>query len=223
MPHARVEELPMETINVGLESSFNEVCKCFEDAIVGIIGLYGMGGVGKTTLLKKFNNDFLTTRSHDEFDVVIWVVVSQESDVVKVQEVIRNKLHIPDEDWLNKKMEERAIVIFNILKKKKYVLLLDDIWKRFDLLKLGIPNPGSQNGSRVIFITQSEEVCSNMGAHRSIKVECLTPERALELFQEKVGDETLNCHPSIPYLAKEVVAECRGTASCSYYCWEGYG
>ncbi|KAJ7962948.1 Disease resistance protein [Quillaja saponaria] len=211
MPHAPVEELPMETITVGLESSFDKVCKCFEDTSVGIIGLYGMGGVGKTTLLKKFNNDFLTTRrSHDKIDVVIWVVVSQELDIGKIQQVIRNKIHLPDEVWLDKNMEERAIAIFNVMKRKKFVLLLDDVWRRFDLLKLGIPNPRGQNGSRVLFTTRSEEVCGNMGAHRSIRVEFLAPERALELFQDKVGEETLNSHASIPYLAKEVVAECQG-------------
>ncbi|KAJ7962951.1 Disease resistance protein [Quillaja saponaria] len=208
MPYAPFQELPMETTNVGLESSFDKVCKCFEDASVGIIGLYGMGGVGKTTLLKKFNNDFLATRH--ELDVVIWVVVSQEFDIVKIQQAIRNKLRIPDEDWVERNVDERAVAIFNVMKRKKFVLLLDDMWKRFDLLKLGVPNPGGQNGSKVIFTTRSEEISSNMGAHRSIRVECLAPERALNLFQKKVGEETLNSHPSIPHLAKEMVAECQG-------------
>ncbi|KAJ7962943.1 Disease resistance protein [Quillaja saponaria] len=200
MPHARVKMLPLERITVGLDSSFDEVSKYFKDPSVGTIGIYGMPGVGKTTLLKKFNNDFLATRSH-EFDVVIWVVVSQE--------VIRNKLHIPDEDWLNKITEERAIVIFNILNHKKFVLLLDDIWKRYDLLAPGIPNPDGQNGYRVIFTIRSKELCHKM-ANRIVRVECLAKEGALKLFEIKVGEETLNSHPSIPDLAKEVVAECRG-------------
>ncbi|KAJ7962947.1 Disease resistance protein [Quillaja saponaria] len=208
MPHVRVDELPMETITVGLESSFDEVRKCFEDASVGTIGIYGMPGVGKTTLLKKFNNDFLVPRSH-EFYVVIWVVVSRELDVLKIHQVIKNKLHIPDEDWRERDVDERAVAIFNVMKKKKFVLLLDDIWKRFDLLTLGIPIPDGQNGSRVIFTTRSKEVCHNM-AKRIIRVECLAKEGAFQLFESKVGEETLNSHPSVPDLAKEVVAECRG-------------
>ncbi|KAJ7951819.1 Disease resistance protein [Quillaja saponaria] len=209
LKHVPAEELPLETTTVGLESTFDKVCISFQDTRVGTIGLYGMGGVGKTTLLKKFNNDFLATRNQN-FDLVIWVVVSQVVDIAGAQEVIRNKLHIRDEIWLNKNMDERAVLIFNLLKKKKFVLLLDDIWKRFELLKLGVPIPDTHNACKVIFTTRSEEVCGHMEAHRRIRVECLAPQKAFELFKEKVGEETLNSHPDIPDLAKKVAAECQG-------------
>ena len=52
------------------------------DDKVGIIELYGMGGVGKTTLLKKINNEFLKTKLG--FDVVIWVVVWKPANAEKV-------------------------------------------------------------------------------------------------------------------------------------------
>ncbi|MBA0778677.1 hypothetical protein Gotri_006513, partial [Gossypium trilobum] len=54
------------------------------------------------------------------------------------------------------------------------------------------------------------EVCGEMGARKKIKVECLEPEKAWELFQDKVGDETLNSHPDIPNLAKQVAERCGG-------------
>ena len=73
LPSAPVDEKPVEK-TVGLDLMFNEVWKCLEDEKVGIIGLYGMGGVGKTTLLKKINNEFLESKL--EFVVVIWVVVA---------------------------------------------------------------------------------------------------------------------------------------------------
>ncbi|XP_017613635.2 disease resistance protein SUMM2-like [Gossypium arboreum] len=49
-----------------------------------------------------------------------------------------------------------------------------------------------------------------MGAQKKIKVECLETERAWELFQDNVGDETLNSHPDIPNLAKQVAERCGG-------------
>ncbi|KAJ7962952.1 Disease resistance protein [Quillaja saponaria] len=111
--------------------------------------------------------------------------------------------------WLNKNMDERAVNIFYMLK-RKFVLLLDDVWKRLDILKLGVPLPDGNNVSKVVFTTRSEEVCGHMEAHRSIKMECLVTEKALELFEKKVGEGTLNSHPSIPHFAEQVAAKCKG-------------
>ncbi|CAA7041581.1 unnamed protein product [Microthlaspi erraticum] len=57
---------------------------------VGIMGMYGMGGVGKTTLLMQINNKFSEERCG--FDFVIWVVVSKELHVEKIQDEIAQKL-----------------------------------------------------------------------------------------------------------------------------------
>ena len=177
-----------------------------EDEKVGISGLYGMGGVGKTTLLKKINNEFLKTKLG--FHVVIWVVLSKPVSVKKVQEVIFNKLEVPYHEWKNKTVVEKSQKIFNILKTKKFVLLLDDTWKRLDLTQLGVPHPNG--GSKVIFTTRSEDVCHVMEAHKHVKVECLASDEAMPLFRMKVGEDTFNSHPEIPRLAKEIVKECKG-------------
>ncbi|MBA0811531.1 hypothetical protein Gohar_003417, partial [Gossypium harknessii] len=79
-----------------------------------------------------------------------------------------------------------------------------------DLKQVGIPKPSQENGSKLIFTTRYLEVCGEMGARKKIKVECLEPEKAWELFQDKVGDETLNSHPDIPNLAKQVAERCGG-------------
>ena len=73
-----MDEKPAEK-TVGLDLKFVEVWKWMADEKVGIIGLYGMGGVGKTTLLKKINNEFLETKLG--FDVVIWVVVAKPANI----------------------------------------------------------------------------------------------------------------------------------------------
>ena len=50
------------------------------------------------------------------------------------------------------------------LEKKKFLLLLDDIWERLDLNLVGIPLQDDLNESKVIFTTQLEEVCGLIGA-----------------------------------------------------------
>lgn len=74
---------------VGLESKFDEVWGCLGELGVGIIGLYGLGGVGKTTVMTQINNA-LYKSTHD-FDIVIWAVVSSDPDPGKVQDEIWKK------------------------------------------------------------------------------------------------------------------------------------
>ncbi|KAK4279877.1 hypothetical protein QN277_011581 [Acacia crassicarpa] len=201
------EELPVDK-TVGVESTFEELLSCFQNDEVGVIGLYGMGGVGKTTLLKKFNNDFLSTiRDY----VVIWVLASKDADPGKIQVDILKKLRVQDDNWNDKaKDDDKASLLYKILKKKKFVLLLDDVWERIDLLKLGIPSPNNHNHKcKIIFTTRSYEVCGLMDAKRCIGVNCLTSDKAFELFREKVGETTLEC-PLILPLAMQVVEECKG-------------
>ena len=81
LPSAPVDEKLVKK-TVGLDLMFNEVWKWLEYEKVGIVGLYGMGGVGKTTLLKKINNEFLESKLG--FDVVIWVVVEKPTNIEKV-------------------------------------------------------------------------------------------------------------------------------------------
>ncbi|KAF9594162.1 hypothetical protein IFM89_028819 [Coptis chinensis] len=64
---AVVKALPAENSIVGMDSTFERVWTLLGKDEVGILGLYGMGGVGKTTLLRKINNEFLKTSSVFDF------------------------------------------------------------------------------------------------------------------------------------------------------------
>ncbi|XP_022777127.1 probable disease resistance protein At1g12280 [Durio zibethinus] len=192
---------------VGLESTLTKVWTLLQDKSVGMIGLYGLGGVGKTTLLTQINNK-LSTAGFD-FDLVIWVVVSKDHTVENVQEKIGKRIGLLNELMANKSSDERAVDIFRILNKKKFVVLLDDVWERVHLTKIGIPLPSQDNGSKVVFTTRFLEICNEMQAQK-IKVDCLRANEAWKLFREKVGEETLNSHPDIPELAKKLAEKCGG-------------
>ncbi|KAL5756359.1 hypothetical protein ACOSQ2_021105 [Xanthoceras sorbifolium] len=207
VPRPMIDEIPTEK-TVGMDSDFDKVWKWVEDQSVGIIGLYGMGGVGKTTLLKKLHNNFRET-SHN-YDVVIWVVVSKEVKLEKIQETIRNNLGIPEEMWINRSEEERAAQILERLRNKRFVLFLDDLWERLDLLKVGVSFANHQNAFKIVFTTRSEEVCGHMEANRKFKLNGLPPEAALRLFRQKVGEDVLNSHHELPKLAEIVAKECDG-------------
>ncbi|KAJ9672980.1 hypothetical protein PVL29_026306 [Vitis rotundifolia] len=207
LPSPTVIERPLDKM-VGLDSLFDHVCMQLQDDKVGSVGLYGMGGVGKTTLLTRINNESLKTRV--EFDAVIWVTVSRPATVEKVQQVLFNKLAIPSFQWESRSEDERKEAIFNVLKTKKFLLLLDDIWEPLDLFAVGIPPVNDGSKSKVVFTTRFSTVCRDMGAKKSIEVKCLAWEEAFALFQKYVGEDTINSHPHIPKLAEIVAKECDG-------------
>ncbi|XP_058074778.1 disease resistance protein RPS5-like [Magnolia sinica] len=201
-----IEEMPC-TSAVGMDLMLSNALGLISEDEVGIFGIYGMGGVGKTTLLKKINNEFLV-RTH-EFAFIIWVVVSKELNVEKIQKDIGQRLGL---SWVENESnnETRARDIYKVLSNKKFMLLFDDIWERLDLEMIGIPHPNSQNKSKVVFTTRFEDVCGRMAADKKIRVNCLQEQESMNLFRQNVGDEAMISHRDIPSLAMKVAKECKG-------------
>ncbi|KAK3428134.1 hypothetical protein EUGRSUZ_F04244 [Eucalyptus grandis] len=208
LPPPSVLKKPMDNA-VGLQISLNKVLKWLVDEKqVGVIGLYGTGGVGKTTLMKRINEEL--SHANHKFDVVIWVVVSRQVNEDSIQDAIRKRLNIKDDSWGGWSQDERINYLWERLTDKKFVLLIDDVWARLDLSKIGVPRPSFENGSKVVFTTRSKQVCYQMRADKTFEVECLKFEEALELFENNVGKSTIDSHPDIPMLAKGIAQECKG-------------
>ncbi|KAI3919114.1 hypothetical protein MKW98_016667, partial [Papaver atlanticum] len=180
---------------VGMDTKFNEVLESLvsKGNLVRLVGLYGMGGVGKITLLHKVNNEFAET---ELFDLVIFVVVSKDLSIKSIQNQIGKKLGV---SWTEEtEIYGRATDIFKVLKSRKFLLLLDDIWEGIDLKTV------------ILFTTRSQQVCGFMEADERIKIECLDEDEAWCLFQQKVMKKALSCHPDVPEVAKRIAKECCG-------------
>lgn len=192
---------------VGQEPSLLEALSYLGDDTAGIIGIYGMAGVGKTTLLKGINNMIGRTM----LDHVIFVVASRTLDLMKLQQHIAKEVGLVLED--DESETSGATAIFNFLKKRKFLLMLDDLWGLLDLVMVGIPRPGklssSEHKHKVIFATRSLEVCGKMQASKTMKLECLKWEEAWSLFELNVGEDTLS-NSRIRSLAEEVALKCDG-------------
>ncbi|ESQ35602.1 hypothetical protein EUTSA_v10006784mg [Eutrema salsugineum] len=128
----------------------------------------------------------------------------------QIQDEIGEKIGYKSVEWRKKRENQKAVDILNFLSKKRFVLLLDDIWRKVDLTEIGIPNPTSENGCKIAFTTRCLGVCTSMGVHDPLEVRCLSTNDAWDLFKKKVGQATLERHPDIPKIARKVAGACRG-------------
>ncbi|TYG71709.1 hypothetical protein ES288_D05G419700v1 [Gossypium darwinii] len=199
--------LPLPTSElVGEEAVRNEIWACLMQEEVIKIGVWGMGGVGKTTIMKHIHNDLL---KQQRFERVIWVTISKEFNVMKVQDNIASALKA--KEYLDEEEDKliRAAILSEMLKNAgKHVLILDDVWDKVPLEEVGIPEPSGSTGCKLVLTTRSEHVCKYMGC-KVIKVKPLSEEEALILFLNKVGPNIVQS-PTIMRTLKLVVKECAG-------------
>ncbi|CAL5435881.1 unnamed protein product [Camellia sinensis] len=174
------------------------------DDAVRKIGVHGMGGVGKTTIMKSINNQLLFGTS--TFSDVIWVTVSKAFDIKNLQRQIAKKLNIDLSD--NEDELRSASEIHNMLsQKKRYLLILDDLWKEFPLENMGIPEPTRDNRCKLVLTTRSLDVCTKMNC-RPVEIELLTEEEALNLFMNNVKEHQTMLTTEVEEIANEVAKKC---------------
>ncbi|GFS29254.1 hypothetical protein Acr_00g0005950 [Actinidia rufa] len=191
-------ELTIQTSKRNLE----EIFKYLMDDKVWCIGIHGMGGVGKTTLALHIYNRLV--RDVEKFGYrPYWVTVSQESSIGKLQNDIAKNLEL---DFSNEGDErKRAAKLSRALTRENCVLILDDVWKKIALDKVGIPD--KVNGHKLILTTRSWDVCRQIGCEAKFKVQPLNEEEAWKLFEKKLGQQT-ELSPEVRDIAMSVAAKC---------------
>ncbi|KAK9089453.1 hypothetical protein Scep_028535 [Stephania cephalantha] len=194
------------------EKKVEEIMRLLKDPKVGKIGVYGMGGVGKTTIMKTVND-----RVAAYFARIIWVTVTKEKGGIEMlQSMIAEQF---GEDFQKNLLcendkEKRASMLSNELKnEKKLLLILDDLWDEISLDKVGIPDPqrtSSSEGCKIAVTTRSLVVCDSINTQANVQINCLSDEDAWNLFEAIVENDDLLYNQEIEPLARDVVRECGG-------------
>uniref|UniRef100_A0A2C9U7V7 AAA+ ATPase domain-containing protein n=1 Tax=Manihot esculenta TaxID=3983 RepID=A0A2C9U7V7_MANES len=190
------------------ERQVEEIMEASKDNKTNFIGIYGMGGVGKTTLVKQ-----VVKRAQQDrlFPTIAMVVVSQTIDVKKIQDQIAESLGLK----LDKVNEQNRVsrLLARLKEENKVLIILDDIWARLDLATVGIPLGHDHGGCKIIVTTRRKQVCDTMVDTRSetakvIPINILSEKESWVLLKKNAGAEieslTLNS------FAKDILRECGG-------------
>ncbi|KAL2551458.1 putative late blight resistance protein-like protein R1A-3 [Forsythia ovata] len=223
---AGVPEVPKYP--VGQESSQSKEPPIKEDIVVGfdnvaikiadqlvrgteqlqIISIFGMPGLGKTTLANKVYNS-LSVVNH--FYTRARCDVSQRYNKKDILIAILSSLkNLKKEKIVNTDDEILAEDLYKSLKGRRYLIVFDDVWdmKLWDDLKWYFPNDGI--GSRILFTTRNKEVGLKASPNSVPNaLPFLSEEECWELLQRKVFQDE-DCPHKYLDIGKQIAKNCHG-------------
>jgi Leucine-rich repeat (LRR) protein len=170
-----------------------------------VIGVWGMAGVGKSTLVREVAKQ---AKEKNLFDEVAIANVTQNPDLKEIQREMADMIDLKFD--VESSVTGRAIRLRERLTKKKdkkmILVILDDIWKYLNLEDLGIPS----KGCKVLLTSRNRGVLvSEMGTQKDFGLEVLDEVEAWSLFEKMAGD-CVNKDPNIQSAATEIAKACSG-------------
>jgi len=159
------------------------------------IGIYGMGGVGKSA--------FAAALAHDEEvgssfqDGIIWVCLGQQPNLLAEQSKLLRSLGedqvtiFDTQDGLNR--------LSQLLKERSCLVILDDVWKMEHLNAFNALGPKCS----MLFTTRNLGIARNSSA-RECQIGVLSDEESKDLLSLWSGQSS----DTLPSEAKEVAKEC---------------
>ncbi|KAF7849750.1 hypothetical protein BT93_L0327 [Corymbia citriodora subsp. variegata] len=205
-----------KTYLVGIEQPKNELIgRLLQGALRReVISVVGMGGLGKTTLVKQVYED-PAVKKH--FAVYAWITLSRSS---KIEELLKDMLDqimrvirkpvLPGADTRNSHWLKMAIK--DQLQRRRYLIVLNNAWhiSEWDAVKHALPNNGHR--SRVIITTRNADLafttCKEFNGLVK-NMEPLDPEHSWKLLCRKTFQGN-SCPSHLEEICKYILRKCEG-------------
>ncbi|XP_028788259.1 probable disease resistance protein At1g61300 [Neltuma alba] len=171
-----------------------------------MIGLYGLGGTGKTTMAIEVGKDVAESKL---FDKVIFSVVSKDVSLKKIQGNIAKQLDLPLTEGMDE--SEQAQELWKRIAEggEKVLIILDDMWEKLTPRDIGIPLGRHGKGHCAVLLTTRDwRVCRGMGCHETIELKVLNDEDAVNLFLSYADESIDGASNGLKDAALGIVKEC---------------
>ncbi|XP_059643586.1 disease resistance protein RPM1-like [Cornus florida] len=180
-----------------------------------VVSVVGMGGLGKTTLVKKVYDD-AELRKH--FESHAWVTVSESPKMEELLKDMIQQLSKEINQPVPQELERMDIMrlkeaINEFLQQRSYLVVLDDIWNidAWEAVKYAFPDNNSKN--RIVLTTRSEDIASTTCAETRGNVYSLNPlslEDAWTLFCRKAFPGKSSCPRHLEDISRRILKRCEG-------------
>ncbi|KAJ6327077.1 hypothetical protein OIU78_014039 [Salix suchowensis] len=179
-----------------------------------VVSVVGMGGLGKSTLVKKIYDDPDVKK---QFKFRAWITVSQSfkkeellKDIIQQLFRIHRKRRPKGVDHMD--YDKLRTVINKFLQQKKYLIVLDDVWhtSAWGAFQHALPN--NNCGSRIMVTTRNTEVASTACMDFPDRVFPLVPlsqEESWILFCKKIFPNN-TCPPHLKNISETILGRCEG-------------
>lgn len=196
---------------VGIESRVRNVNKLLllEMNDVRMIGIWGTGGIGKTTIAKAVYNTIAHNFEGSCFLANVREHSMEHEGLVKLQKILlskllrESKLNITDAD-------EGIHVLKERLSQKKVLLILDDVNHLKQLNKLAAGPDWFGLGSRIIITTRDKHLLTAHEVNAIEKVKELDYNEARELFSSNAIKGNLQCDSYVQHAINDVLLYAQG-------------
>lgn len=186
----------------------NLLSRIMSDGIT-MIGIFGIGGMGKTTFAKALYNKIV-----DQFEGCVFIENVREASkqfngLIKLQEMLLSKILM--DDLIKVRSLDRGInIIKDGLQSKKILLVLDNVDASQQLEVLAGGRDWFGMGSKVIVTTRDKHLLSNMEFDVQHPIQELSNDKALELFSWYAFKKSYPSSYEYLYYSIRAVNYCKG-------------
>ncbi|WP_200907187.1 NB-ARC domain-containing protein, partial [Ardenticatena maritima] len=164
---------------------------------LGIIGVQGMGGIGKSVLAAALARDLQVQAAFP--DGVIWLEMGREPELTARQEDLYLILTGERENF--KDPAQGRLFLAPALQEKACLVILDDVWELPHAEAFPLDLEGMR--ARFLLTTRNAEILQALQA-QPFTLDVLTEEQALALLAAWAGQQV----EDLPPAAREVATEC---------------
>ncbi|XP_031111592.1 TMV resistance protein N-like [Ipomoea triloba] len=218
-----VSRVPMFIVEhgVGLDSRVERVVQLLQgesNDSVRMVGIYGMGGIGKTTLVKAVYNKLFVYFESSCFLEIDSAISGQEGNGINLEKVDNQIKNIQKQ--LFKKLfneeidicstDEGIMLMKRRLQARKCLIVLDNLEHRNQFNKLCGGRDWFGGGSRLILTTREAHVFKALNVDEHYEVKVLNHEESLQLFSLHAFGEHALQKEDYNKLLNGIVAYCGG-------------